>query len=518
MTRRVALALFAAFSLARALLLPAFDLMPQSAYYFTAYAEHPALSYYDHPPLIGWLLWAAAALFGKSALAVRGAVFATTLATQIAFYALGRRLLGERAAGRALVFLTASGVALLTSFIATPDVPLLLCWTLSLLALERALFADDGRRALLRWTLAGAAMGLAFLSKYTGVFLQGGLVLFLLAAPGHRHRLRTPGPWLALAVAQVVSLPVWIWNLRHDFASFAFQLGGRAAESRFDPDDVLGFLAGQVGVLLPVGFGLFVWIVGRESWRALRALPPSSERASLPERELFLLAFAAPLFATCLALSTMTWVKVNWAMPAYLSGLLLVAPRRRPPEHRLAGGLRRPAPRGGGGAARRLPGAGAEQRHLVGLAGAGRRGGGAGRAPPGPLLLLRRQLQDHRRAALLQRRAGLRHERHRLERPPVRVHRRGPLDARRPRRFPDPGGGEAAPQRPHRALPRAHPALLRARRGGGVDPAVRPGEDGEELVRWFRVFSCESYRGPSPALGMGPEDPPPDAAGSIDDR
>lgn len=327
MSPRTAYGLFALFSLGRALLVPAFELMPQSAYYFT-YAEHPALSYYDHPPMIGWLLWASAALFGKSVLAVRGAVFVTTLATQIAFHRLARRLLGEPAAGRALVFLTASGVALLLSLIAVPDVPLLLFWTLALLALERALFAAeapgggaDGERPL-AWLAAGLAMGLAFLSKYTGVYLQGGLLLFLLLSSRHRHRLKTPWPWLALAVTQVVSLPVWVWNWRHDFASFAFQFGDRATETRFDPDDALGFLASQAAVLLPVGFGLFVWVVGE---RTLRLLRPKA-RPRLDSRELFLLAFAAPLFATCLALSTVTWVKVNWPMPAYLSGLLLVAP------------------------------------------------------------------------------------------------------------------------------------------------------------------------------------------------
>lgn len=325
MTPRAALGLFAAFSLVRASIAPAFGLMPQSAYYFT-YAEHPALSYYDHPPMVGWLLWLSAALFGKSALAVRGTAFVTTFATQVALYVLGRRLLGEDAAGRAVVFFTASGVALLLSFIAVPDVPLLLFWTLALLALERALFTEDaacGRRAWLPWIAAGVAMGLAFLSKYTGVFLQGGLVLFLLASPAHRPLLRTARPWVALAAAQVVSLPVWIWNLRHDFASFAFQLGGRAAESRFDPDDSLGFLASQMAVLLPVGFGLFVWVLGGRTLRVLRRPRQATEAVS--ERELFLLAFAVPLFATCLALSTVTWVKVNWPMPAYLTGLLLVA-------------------------------------------------------------------------------------------------------------------------------------------------------------------------------------------------
>jgi 4-amino-4-deoxy-L-arabinose transferase-like glycosyltransferase len=142
---RFALGLFAVFSLARAALAPTFDLMPQSAYYFT-YAEHPALSYYDHPPLLGWLLLAGSLLLGKSTVAVRATVFATTLLTQLAFYALARRLLAPEVAARALALLTTGGVALLLSWIAVPDVPLLLFWTLALLALDRAIggVAGDG--------------------------------------------------------------------------------------------------------------------------------------------------------------------------------------------------------------------------------------------------------------------------------------------------------------------------------------------------------------------------------------
>jgi 4-amino-4-deoxy-L-arabinose transferase-like glycosyltransferase len=323
---RHALGMLAIFSLARAALAPAFDLMPQSAYYFT-YAEHPALSYYDHPPMLGWLLLAGALLLGKSTLAVRATVFATTLATQLAFYALARRLLAPEPASRALVLLTTGGIALLLSWIAVPDVPLLLFWTLALLALDRALGGVAGEAGTARgpteragrwWLAAGAAMGLAFLGKYTALFLQGGLVLFLLASREDRRWLRTPWPWASLALAHVVSLPVYLWNARHDFASFRYQFLGRAAESRVNPDDVLGFLASQAMVLLPVAFVAFLWAGGRWTAPLLRGRLPA-------RRDLFLLAFSVPLFATCLGLSVLTWVKSNWPMPAYLTGLLLAA-------------------------------------------------------------------------------------------------------------------------------------------------------------------------------------------------
>ena len=320
---RFALGLFAVFSLVRAALAPTFDLMPQSAYYFT-YAEHPALSYYDHPPLLGWLLLAGSLLLGKSTLAVRATVFATTLLTQLAFYALARRLLAPEAAARALALLTTGGVALLLSWIAVPDVPLLLFWTLALLALDRALggVAGDGpgpADGRARWWLAaGAAMGLAFLSKYTALFLQGGLLLYLVVSRQDRRWLRTPWPWASLAAAHLVALPVYLWNARHGFASFRYQALGRAAESRLDPEDLLGFLASQALVVLPVAFGGFLWAAGARTAESLRGRLP-------PRRDLFLLAFSVPLFATCLALSPFAWVKVNWPMPAYLTGLLLAA-------------------------------------------------------------------------------------------------------------------------------------------------------------------------------------------------
>ena len=53
------------FSALRAALMPTFGLMPQDAYYFF-YAEHPSLSYLDHPPMIAVVLGLFAAILGKS--------------------------------------------------------------------------------------------------------------------------------------------------------------------------------------------------------------------------------------------------------------------------------------------------------------------------------------------------------------------------------------------------------------------------------------------------------------------
>ena len=341
MSRRNAFLVFTAAALLRAGLLGAFDLMPQSAYYFT-YAQHPALSYYDHPGMIGWLLAAWASLLGKSVWTIRLATFTTTLASQLAFWGLAGALFGrhgqEEAPGgddarsRSLALYATTGMATLLSFIAVPDVPLVLFWTLALWALHAALFSrraprppgEAGGAAVEpaswgRWLAAGGLMGLAFLSKYTAVYLQGGLVLFLLASRSHRRLLRRPQPWAALVVAQLVSLPVYVWNARHGFASFAYQSVGRAGEIKgLALGDALGFLASQMTVFLPVPLVAFLWLAGRDLWRAART------RLRIEPDRLFLLSFSVPVFATCIALSTITWVKSNWPMPAYVAAALLV--------------------------------------------------------------------------------------------------------------------------------------------------------------------------------------------------
>ena len=46
------------------------DLAPQETYYWN-YAEHPALSYFDHPPMIAWIIGAGQFFLGKNALGVR---------------------------------------------------------------------------------------------------------------------------------------------------------------------------------------------------------------------------------------------------------------------------------------------------------------------------------------------------------------------------------------------------------------------------------------------------------------
>jgi hypothetical protein len=203
-----------------------------------------------------------------------------------------------------------------TSLIATPDVPLLLFWSLALLFLYRAIFGESR----LSWVVAGAMMGLAFDSKYTGIFLPLGLFLFLLLSTAHRRFLKSPWPYLSLAVAQLFAIPVYLWNAQHGFASFLFQSTERA--TRIGAPQLRYFaslLGSQATLLMPPLLLALIWLL-IHSRRFLRR-----RRTLFGEKALFLSSFFVPAAAIFASLSVFALVKPNWLMPCYLSGLLLVA-------------------------------------------------------------------------------------------------------------------------------------------------------------------------------------------------
>jgi hypothetical protein len=206
------------------------DIYFDEAYYWQ-WSRHLAWGYYDHPPLIAWLI---------SVLDIRPAALLCGLGTVAAVWGLARDVHGSReAAWRAAALWSVVPVAVVSGVWALPDTPLLLCWTLALWALWRE-----------RWVLAGLASGLALLSKYPGVLLAG---IFLVTAV--RMRRLPAGAWVTALLGALLFLPVVLWNAQREWVGFAFQLkhglGGTGGLRSFGE-----FLAGQLAMGGPVLFVL----------------------------------------------------------------------------------------------------------------------------------------------------------------------------------------------------------------------------------------------------------------------
>ena len=279
--------------------LPVFS---QEAYYWT-YSRHPDLSYFDHPPMVAWLIWLGTAAFGDGAVGIRFGTWLCGLATTAIGVALLRAFGVDRVGQSAWIALSVlSPILAMTHVLANPD-PMLTCGsTVVMLALWRARDGGIGW-----WLVAGVAAGAALLSKYSAAFLGVSGALLLLTDPPLRRQLLRPGPWLAVAVATLVFAPVIAWNVANDFESFRFQTGERYGKGSFGLRWFGELALGQFGLLHPV---------------IALALPAGAvwllRRARRDPRALWLLAFGLPLVGWMTASSFWIHVKLNWLAPAYV--------------------------------------------------------------------------------------------------------------------------------------------------------------------------------------------------------
>ena len=283
--------------------------------YYWAWSHRLAAGYFDHPPAIAWLI----ALGPDSALGVRlGSVLAGFLAG-LALMRTARRLGGNEAAWWAALIFTCVPLAAAGYVLATPDAPLFaaLAWTLH--AVVEALSSPLKSRASLQWwSLAGVAIGVAMLSKYTAVLVPAAIALACVLQAPLRARLREPGPWVAVVLASLVLAPNLWWNATHDWTSFAFQLGhGLGAPKRTGVGAMLqrelNLVGGQAGLVSPI---LFVLLAGA-AWRALRARGDDVAR--------LLGTVSVFVFGFFVWSATRKNVEANWPATAWLPAMVLLA-------------------------------------------------------------------------------------------------------------------------------------------------------------------------------------------------
>jgi 4-amino-4-deoxy-L-arabinose transferase-like glycosyltransferase len=312
-TRRLTLAVIVVAGIVRLAIAALTPLFPDETYYWE-WSRRLALGYFDHPPMIAWLIRAGTLVAGQTPLGVRLCPVLAGVVGTFFVCASARRVAGDRAAlFAAIVFavmpLSAAGLVL-----ATPDAPLLAAVSATMYALLRALGRPPRSRASIGWWCAtGAALGLALCSKYTAVLFPLGVFIALLSRGDLRLRLKEPGPYIATVVAVLVFAPVIAWNARHDWISFAFQLRhgfGDAAGSPLKRE--LEFIGGQLGLVSPILFAMCVLAVARSRNDPL--FPLYHLLAIIP-----IVVFVFFMYS-----ATRRRVEANWPAIAYLPAVLLL--------------------------------------------------------------------------------------------------------------------------------------------------------------------------------------------------
>jgi len=221
--------------------------------HYALYGLHLDSSYYDHPPMIGWLQ-ALILFFSDSDMALRIMPMLLFAATALVLHRVTLVLfpLETPWLGFFSVAILQSGLMFqLIGLSMLPDDPLLLLGLLTLLALHGLLTNNSLRH----WLWLGVLLGLAGLSKYTAITLVF-TVLMALRFDDIARALRSFGPWLAMLLASLLIMPVFYWNFKHDWISFVYQLHHGTGNPVWFFQK---FALSQLAQLLVYGPGIFVF-------------------------------------------------------------------------------------------------------------------------------------------------------------------------------------------------------------------------------------------------------------------
>ncbi|HHY48228.1 MAG TPA: hypothetical protein GYA10_00540, partial [Alphaproteobacteria bacterium] len=225
--------------------------------YYWLWGRHLALSYYDHPPLQGWIQGLSYVLFGRSAFALRWPTWVALAVELWIFHHVAVRLAGDKAR---LVFLRSTAV-----FLASPLFGFF-CGLAFLDYLLVSLVMASGYCFIVFFTevekgragsslvLFGAAalLGLAVLTKYNAVLFGLAVAGSVLLRPKLRRLLLDWRLWAAAGLAVAMQAPVLVWNLQNGFESFLYQAG-----SRHGTAGLSGINVGRMKELV-LGYGLIV--------------------------------------------------------------------------------------------------------------------------------------------------------------------------------------------------------------------------------------------------------------------
>lgn len=278
--------------------------------YYRIWGLYPALSYYDHPPMIGFWIAAGQAVFGDTVLAVRALVIASGVIGSLALWRTAFLLFGRTEAGWAVLFLNASLLVGIGGILATPDAPSVLFWGLSLWALAELSASKNASW----WLVVGLMAGCGLLSKYSVLFLGAGIVLWLLWVPEARRWWGCWQLWAGGLIAVLLFSPVIWWNHAHDWVSFYKQFG-RAGRGGFTAKYILEFLGALVGLMNP----LVAVLAAPGAVMLYRRLRARDSAASL------LLLTVLPFLIYLFYHSLHARVQANWPAPLFPAFAMMAA-------------------------------------------------------------------------------------------------------------------------------------------------------------------------------------------------
>ena len=281
--------------------------------YYRLYAMFPQWSYFDHPPMVGWMInLTTLHLLLDNELFIRlGALVLCTVNSFLVFD-IAQKISGDKTGVIAvLLFNLSPYVLLVTGTFIIPDAGLMF---FMLMGMREAvcIYVTGIHKERKHFMALGLWIGLACLSKYTALVMWAGIGLYILIYD--RSWLKNKWLYMAVAITAVCCLPVLYWNIQHNFISFTYH-GNRVMMNGLHMGDFFAELGGELlynHPILLIGIWINIYLFFRH-------------KMYVPEKKspyiLFYLV-SLPLILLFLFFAMFKPILPHWNAPAYT--LLLI--------------------------------------------------------------------------------------------------------------------------------------------------------------------------------------------------
>lgn len=230
--------------------------------HYALYGSFLDWSYFDHPPMVGWLQ-SIALFFSSSEFSLRVLPIILSGLSLFLLFKLAKKDFDENVGLLTLLLFISAPILQILPFGMIPETPLILAGLLNIWILKR-IQVNQGQQVK-DWIILGLILGAAGLSKYTGITLA--LSTFIVLYLQFNGRLfNQSGLYIAGIIAAICIFPVLYWNIQHDWISFLYQLNHSAGKSEYS------FVAGlRMQATQFVFFGPLIYVVGLMAIWKLRA-------------------------------------------------------------------------------------------------------------------------------------------------------------------------------------------------------------------------------------------------------
>jgi 4-amino-4-deoxy-L-arabinose transferase-like glycosyltransferase len=235
-------------------------------YYYSLWGQELSLSYFDHPPMVGWIMNLSQSFSTFAEGAIRWPFIIIGQGTLYIWYIILKDRLSITVLYLFLMSALLNPLWGLGSIIATPDIPLIFFWSLSLLAVKNLLEKESS----LNYFLLGFFLGLGFLSKYQMVLFVPAL-LWLVIQQKKFNLLFNWKVLISIVVGLVTCTPVLVWNFNNDWASFIFQWQHGMSSQKWIWKYPFDYLFSEIILIFPTF--LFFYFQKEKLWKKHWLLP-----------------------------------------------------------------------------------------------------------------------------------------------------------------------------------------------------------------------------------------------------